>query len=357
MLVSILRLIFVLAGVIVTSFGYSLVTASFLSLRGAEASLPVTVGLILVGAGSGYVLGGVIGRRLVRVVTWLETFLQKFPTADLVFGTIGLVLGVLLANLLFPLFREIGQIGIFVAAIVFFVCGSLGFELFRRRKQALSEVFGSLSFDNGKSQNRSTGKILDTSAIIDGRIVDICHAGFIEGQIKIPGFVLKELQDIADSRDDLKRNRGRRGLNVLTQLQKDLPRSVKILDEDIAEETMVDQKLLKLAGKTKDAIVTVDYNLQKIAQVQGHKVLNINELAAVIKPPVHPGEKIKVRVARTGKEAGQGIGYLDDGTMVVIDEGKNYLGEDVEVSVTSVLQTSSGKMVFTKVLAKERGSL
>jgi len=357
LLVPILRLIFVLAGVVVTSFGIQILTFSESPIGNLPSNLFVVFALLLVGAGVGYVLGGVIGRRLVGVVTKVEIFLRQFPTPDLIFGTFGLVIGMFLANLIFPLLREIGQVGVFIAALVFFLAGSLGFELFRRRKQTLSEVFGGLSLDNAKERNFSTGKILDTSVIIDGRIVDIYRAGFIEGQIKIPQFILKELQDIADSRDDLKRNRGRRGLNMLARLQKEHPDDVKFLEEDFGQEKKVDQKLLKLAEKTKDAIVTVDYNLQKIAEVQGHKILNVNELANTLKPPVHPGEKIKIKIAKAGKEPRQGVGYLDDGTMVVVEDGKSLLGENVEVLVTSVLQTSSGKMIFTKALVKERGSL
>lgn len=191
-------------------------------------------------------------------------------------------------------------------------------------------------------------KILDTSVIIDGRIFDICRTGFIEGPIIIPSFVLEELRHIADSSDSLKRNRGRRGLDVLNRIQKELDIEVGIYEDTSDDNTEVDVKLLKLGQKLGAKVVTNDYNLNKVAEFQGVAVLNINDLANAVKPVVLPGEEMLVQVIKDGKETGQGVAYLDDGTMIVIDGGKKHVGQSIDVLVTSVLQTSAGRMIFAK---------
>ncbi len=189
-------------------------------------------------------------------------------------------------------------------------------------------------------------KILDTSVIIDGRIADICETGFLEGTLVAPQFVLRELQQVADSSDSLKRNRGRRGLDVLQKIQKMSNVQVQIVETDFPEVREVDLKLIELARRMSGKIVTNDFNLNKVAQLRGVPVLNINELANSLKPVVLPGELMKVFIIKEGKEAGQGVAYLDDGTMVVVDQAKKALGRTIEVSVTSVLQTTAGKMIF-----------
>jgi uncharacterized protein YacL len=191
-------------------------------------------------------------------------------------------------------------------------------------------------------------KILDTSAIIDGRIADLCQTGFLEGVLIIPNFVLNELQKIADSADSLRRNRGRRGLDLLNKIQKENHISIRIFDRDYEDLTDVDTKLLKLAREIEAKVVTNDFNLNKVAELYGVQVLNINDLSNAIKPAVLPGEEMLVRVLRDGKEFGQGIGYLEDGTMIVVEGGKNFIGIDLEILVTSVLQTSAGRMIFAK---------
>ena len=191
-------------------------------------------------------------------------------------------------------------------------------------------------------------KILDTSVIIDGRIADICKTGFIEGKLIIPKFVLNELQHIADSSDDLKRVRGRRGLDILNIIQKELDIEVEISEMDFDDIPEVDSKLLKLAQVLNGKVVTNDYNLNKVAQFQGVEVLNINELANAIKPVAIPGEEMVAQVVKEGKEANQGIAYLDDGTMIVVDGGRKHMGETIRVLVTSVLQTPAGRMIFGK---------
>ena len=191
-------------------------------------------------------------------------------------------------------------------------------------------------------------KVLDTSVIIDGRIADICETGFLDGTLVVPQFVLRELQQVADSSDSLKRNRGRRGLDILQRVQKMAHVQVQIVETDFPEVREVDLKLIELAKRLSGKIVTNDFNLNKVAQLRGVAVLNINELANSLKPVVLPGEVLRVFVLKEGKESGQGVAYLDDGTMVVVDQGKRAIGRTIEVTVTSVLQTTAGKMIFCK---------
>ncbi len=196
-------------------------------------------------------------------------------------------------------------------------------------------------------------KVLDTSVIIDGRIQDIGRTGFLEGELVVPGFVLDELRHIADSADTLRRVRGRRGLDVLQKMQEDFPCPVRIEEQDEDDGSEVDVKLLKLARKIGGAVVTNDYNLNKVAGVTGVPVLNVNELAGALRPQALPGEEMTVRIVREGKEPGQGVAYLDDGTMVVIENGRRLVGETVDAEVTTVLQTSAGRMLFARAKAAE----
>jgi uncharacterized protein YacL len=189
-------------------------------------------------------------------------------------------------------------------------------------------------------------KILDTSVIIDGRVADVCETGFIDGILLIPQFVLRELQQVADSADSLKRNRGRRGLDILQRIQKMAGIEVQILEKDFPHIREVDLKLIELAKELEAKIVTNDFNLNKVAQLQDVPVLNINELANSLKPVVLPGEIMKVFILKEGKEYNQGVAYLDDGTMVVVDNARKMIGKTIDTSVTSVLQTTAGKMIF-----------
>jgi len=197
-------------------------------------------------------------------------------------------------------------------------------------------------------------KLLDTNIIIDGRIIDVIKAGFLEGRIVVPRFVLHELQAVADSDDGLKRGRGRRGLDILRSLQTDLNFIVQINETDYSTVFGVDAKLVRLAREIGATVVTNDYNLNKVAQLEGVKVLNLNDLANAVKAVVLPGEEMIAKIVREGKEPGQGIGYLEDGTMVVVEDGLAHIGQTVELKVTSVLQTPAGRMVFTKIKAAER---
>lgn len=201
----------------------------------------------------------------------------------------------------------------------------------------------------GTGQSIYTPKLLDTSVIIDGRIADLCETGFIEGSLVVPQFILQELQHISDSSDGLKRARGRRGLDILNVIQKMVNIRVEIVEDDFPHVKEVDTKLIELAKKLDAKVLTNDFNLNKVAGIQGVKVLNINDLCNALKPVVLPGEAIKVFVLKEGKENGQGIAYLDDGTMVVVDHAKRWIGKNVDVIVTSVLQTSAGRMIFTRI--------
>ena len=202
---------------------------------------------------------------------------------------------------------------------------------------------------DGQEAGTQIEKILDTSVIIDGRIADICEAGFLDGPLILPQFVLHELQMIADSSDSLKRNRGRRGLDILKKIQQSPGLDIRIVETDFPKVREVDSKLVLLAKETGGKVMTNDFNLNKVAELQGVSVLNINELANAVKPVVLPGEVMNVLVLKEGKEFGQGVGYLDDGTMVVVDQAREHIGDKVSVSVTSVLQTTAGRMIFTKL--------
>ncbi|MBR5110725.1 MAG: TRAM domain-containing protein [Clostridia bacterium] len=196
-------------------------------------------------------------------------------------------------------------------------------------------------------------KVLDTSVIIDGRVLDICKAGFLEGELVIPSFVLDELRHIADSADSLRRARGRRGLDILKKIREELECPVRIEEEEDTGEAEVDVKLLRLAKRLNGAVMTNDYNLNKVAGIAKVPVLNINELAGALRPVVLPGEEMAVRIVRDGKEPGQGVAYLDDGTMVVVENGRRRVGETLDVEVTTVLQTSAGRMIFTRIKTPE----
>ena len=284
---------------------------------------------------------------------FIEAELQKVPAYDIALGSIGLIVGLIIAYLLSQPLLGVPYLGIVVSVGLYGFLGYLGIKIPTKRRDDITNTIGNLanlkktSKDKLKDQ-KNIPKILDTSVIIDGRIADICKTDFIEGPLVIPEFVLEELQHIADSSDGLKRNRGRRGLDILNKIQKELDIEIIIHDkkfEDIAE---VDSKLLKLTQQLNGKIITNDYNLNKVAEVQGINVLNINELANAVKPVVLPGEEMNVQVVKDGKESGQGLAFLDDGTMIVIESGHKYIGDNITVLVTSVLQTSEGKMIFAK---------
>ncbi|GAA0596830.1 PIN/TRAM domain-containing protein [Virgibacillus siamensis] len=299
---------------------------------------------------------------IVGFLRWIEDALIKVPAADLFFGSIGLIVGLVIAYLINITLQDINIkiVSQLLPLFLTILLGYFGFQVgFRRR-----EEFVNLLNINRKERDKRRGsdpepepaqqehqpkaKILDTSVIIDGRIADICQTNFLEGTIVIPQFVLGELQHIADSSDVLKRNRGRRGLDILNRIQKELPVKVEIYEGDFEEIHEVDSKLIKLAKVIDGIVVTNDFNLNKVCDLQGVSVLNINDLANAVKPVVLPGEELVVQVIKDGKEQNQGVAYLDDGTMIVVEEGREYIGKTIEVLITSVLQTSAGRMIFAK---------
>ncbi len=260
--------------------------------------------------------------------------------------TIGSILvGLIIANLLGIAVLQYRFIGTTIVIFLNIILGYLGYRIAQRKKEDI-DLFELCATSE---ENFAKPKILDTSVIIDGRILDILRTGFIEGTIVVPNFILAELRHIADSSDTLKRNRGRRGLDILNEMQKQLKIPVEIVDLDYKDIEEVDSKLLKVAEEMNAVIVTNDFNLNKVADFQGVEVFNINELANAIKPVVLPGEEMVVTVIKDGKEDEQGIGYLNDGTMIVIEGGKRSIGKTIEVLVTSVLQTAAGRMIFTKI--------
>ncbi|MCP3742218.1 PIN/TRAM domain-containing protein [Rossellomorea sp. BNER] len=292
---------------------------------------------------------------VVGFVNWFEDSLVKAPVTDILFGSLGLIFGLIMAYLFgIPLNKmEIPIVNTVVPILLTLLLGYLGFQVGFKKRDELINLFSMANKGKKKPEEEAddavkTFKILDTSVIIDGRIADICQTGFLDGIIVIPQFVLEELQHIADSSDVLKRNRGRRGLDILNRIQKELPIEVQIYEGDFEEIQEVDSKLVKLAKITNGIVVTNDFNLNKVCDLQSVQVLNINDLANAVKPVVLPGEELLVQVIKDGKEQNQGIAYLDDGTMIVVEEGRNYIGKTIDVLVTSVLQTSAGRMIFAK---------
>lgn len=302
----------------------------------------------LVGAAIGLVLGGVIGRQIVHLGQWLDRTTARVSAAALLVTSGGLAIGLGLAALVSLGVKEIPVVGVFLLPLIFALSGYLFAFIAFKRQADIARLIGFKNAGPGGTGRATVSKLLDTSAIIDARIGDIVPTGFIDGELVVPNFVLEELQGIADSGDPLRRARGRRGLDCVAALQEGYDRVV-ISDRDYHGLSEVDAKLIKLAKEMGALIITTDYNLNKLAQIQGVDVLNVNELANALKPVVLPGESLEVRVIREGKEEDQGVAYLDDGTMVVVEGGRRKLGQDVSVEVTSVLQNPSGKMVFTKL--------
>ncbi|MBS7220886.1 MAG: PIN/TRAM domain-containing protein [Clostridiales bacterium] len=284
---------------------------------------------------------------IMKQVGIAEGKLVKMEIKELITGVSGIVIGLIIANLIGVALNGYGIVGTGITVILNITLGVLGYRVATRKRDELEMPMFSKSAQTKVSAGRP--KILDTSVIIDGRILDLLHTGFIEGKIVIPTFVLDELRHIADSSDSLKRNRGRRGLDILNEIQKQLDVPVIIKEFNTKEKIEVDSKLLKMAEKMDAYVVTNDYNLNKVAEVQGVRVLNINELANAVKPMLIPGEEMTVTIIKAGKENGQGIAYLNDGTMIVIEGGSERIGETLQVVVTSVLQTSAGRMIFTKI--------
>lgn len=364
------RYLFALAGLAVGAYaflhlGSALERLVGLPLTGGREALAWLAGAALVGAAAGFFLVPLLVREAVRFTAWVQARLFRAPTQDVVAGAIGLITGLIIAYLLRPALTPLPLVGAYLPIAASLMLGYLGWMVAVHKRDDLLGVLrllprapreaheaGRDAHEAGRDapgapRDGAAAKILDTSAIIDGRIAEICRAGFLEGPLLVPAFVLDELRRIADSADTLKRNRGRRGLDILAAMQKELRVPVRILERDPGG-AEVDVKLVKLARGMGARIVTNDFNLNKVAALHGVQVLNVNALANAVKPAVIPGEDMTVHVIRDGKEAGQGVGYLDDGTMIVVDGGKRHMGETIGVEVTSVIQTAAGRMIFAR---------
>ncbi|MDO8685478.1 MAG: TRAM domain-containing protein [Clostridiales bacterium] len=353
--------------------GISLVKAFAVPESGFPAGLivPAYIGVSIVCVFLFFQTGSRIIEASVKVLDALDITIQSMTLIELAVSGAGLVAGLIVANLVaIPVIR-VAVIGIPLAIVLNIIFGFLGIFLASNKKHDILHDFSRLRLGNhtansghpgypGSSNDGVQGtsaymkdysgyKVVDTSAVIDGRLVDICRSGFMEGELIVPMFVLEELRHIADSADALKRNRGRRGLDVLNVIRTELHYPVKIESMELVESEEADSALIRMAKKFKAKIITTDYNLNKVASFQGVGVLNVNELANAVKPITLPGEEMTVRVVKDGRENGQGVAYLEDGTMIVVDGGKTFIGESVNVQVTSVLQTPAGRMIFARL--------
>ncbi len=299
-------------------------------------------------------IGASIGAVLAMILIGLEFSLKKVSTRGLSAAVFGLLFGLILARLIITTLDLVPvgpELGTPLRSILLVIFCYFGMAIALRGRDEFNIIIPYVKFS--RQDQREELIILDTSVVIDGRIADICQTRFVEGRFVVPRFVLKELQQIADSQDPIKRNRGRRGLDVLARVQKIPNVDVRISEEDFPDIKEVDAKLVRLGKLIGGRILTNDFNLNKIAELQGVQVLNINELANALKPVVLPGEVMEARVIKEGKEYNQGVAYLDDGTMVVVEQGRSMIGQTVRVMVTSVLQTAAGRMIFAKPEVEE----
>lgn len=315
---------------------YTTVTPVLIAIYAATALL---FGLIF------YIRSPRILDGIQQLIQRMENWIRSTPALDILFGVLGMMLGLLLA--FFASFAvnviNVPVLPSIISLILYIWLGWMGYRFGITRR---GDILSGVTRGGGDA---ARPKVLDTSVIIDGRIYDICKSGFIEGKLVVPSFVLRELRHIADSSDTMKRNRGRRGLDIIKSMQETLHQPVVIEERDYDDIAEVDLKLLRLAMDLNGVLVTNDYNLNKVASVQKTPVLNINDLANAVKPILLPSEEIELLIVKEGKEIGQGVGYLDDGTMVIIENGKRHIGEKRQLLVTSALQTSAGRLVFAKL--------
>jgi uncharacterized protein YacL len=355
MLDAIIILSFILAG---AGIGYRGIEALPLQVQG-QITNPEALRLVI--APFGGLLGVAFGILAQTSYRRLERQIKNMAPSSLLGRAVGLVLGLLIANLLLapifllPIPSEFSFIKPLTAVMGSILFSYLGVSLADTHGQNLIRLINpnsvsSVLLAEGTLQS-TTAKILDTSCVIDGRIYELLRTKFIEGQLLVPQFVLQELQTLADAANDQKRSRGRRGLDILNTLRSENPDRVVIHPADYSDITTVDNKLIRLAQEINGTLLTTDYNLNKVATVQDILVLNINDLAQALRPTYIPGDKLDLKVLKSGKEPTQGIGYLQDGTMVVVEEGKPYLGTEIQVIVTSALQTSAGRMIFARPIA------
>jgi uncharacterized protein YacL len=312
-----------------------------------QAGLALAAALLFYGAATK-------GLRLLRRGNAaFNRFLEETSIEQLIGGFGGLMAGALLGLLsCYPL-SLIGRAGDYLTLAIFLVCTVMGLKIGRRTTD-MREVMSSVQIKNTDNLSEGFGyKVVDTSAIIDGRIYDVCLSHFLEGSLVVPTFVIEELQHIADSSDNVRRNKGRRGLELLSKMQKHPSIKIDIIEGNELDDKEVDTKLIRLCKQINASIITNDYNLNKVAELQGITVLNINELTNAVKVIVYPGETMHITVIKEGKEPGQGIGYLEDGTMVVVEDASSEINNDIEVTVTSVFQTAAGRMIFTRRIKED----
>ncbi len=349
MIIQLSRFVFTVAGALAGIAVSRLV--DWASQLGLSETLVIIIFLIL-GAAIGYLLGGIVGRELARVYGIVEEHLAEYATTDLILASAGLLLGLVVAIIVtYPVRLAVKDpVATFlVHLLVFGMSGYGGIRIALLKRRDFRIAFGRLNAEDVVGP-QLTAKYLDTSAVIDGRFVQLRRANLLEGAIRVPRFVLAELQTLADSADETKRARGKRGLDLLETIMSGESRP-EIFQIDYPEVPDVDGKLLRLVRDSGGVLVTVDSNLTKVARVQGLPAINLNEVAAAMRPAYLPGEALRLTIVREGKEPEQGVGYLEDGTMVVVADGKRHVGEETEAEVTSVLQTSVGRMVFARVRA------
>ena len=362
MLKNLLRGVFSIIGIIIGYFiSEVLITipqvASYLSTAIANVMFYIVIslifGLIL------YIISPVIYNGISNLIDYIEKSMQKMSITEILYGAVGAAIALILMTFIAKPINDIHRLfGPILLVLLNVLAAVIGSKIMIKKKEDITTLLVNIKKPvikekRGKDGVKETAvvgipKILDTSVIIDGRIFDICETGFVEGPLVIPNFVLNELRHISDSADSLKRNRGRRGLDILNKIQKELSIETQIVDDDFPKIAEVDAKLLKLAQKIDGKVITNDYNLNKVAEFQGVPVLNINELSNAIKPVVLPGEEMTIDIVKDGKESSQGVAYLEDGTMIVVEGGRKYIGQTTIVIVTSVLQTAAGRMIFAK---------
>jgi uncharacterized protein YacL len=307
--------------------------------------------IVVAGALVGWLVGGLLGRLLRDRMRALDRAADRRSAAELIVGALGLVVGLVAAALAGVAVAQLPIIGPYLLVPVFLVVAYVFSRVAARKHVDILRLVGIRSRGGGE---RGTTRLIDTSAIIDGRLVDVLRTHFLSGPIVIPDFVLEELQKVADSADALKRARGKRGLEIVEELKAAANGGFAVRSGgDMEGVDGVDAKLVRMAQDVGASIVTTDYNLNKVAQIQGVEVLNVNELANALKPAVLPGEPLTVKIIREGREYDQGVAYLQDGTMIVVEGGRGSVGQEVTVEVTSVLQSPSGKMIFTKMPAAQ----
>jgi len=330
---------------VIGTVGLALVGWQIGSVTGEHEQMRDSMLGIAIGAVLGFALAPYVVEKPLHAT---KRRISSMPPGDLLYSIFGLILGLIVAALLsFPLSFLPWWFGHVPPALAAIVCAYFGVSLMMMRHRELTR-FVQTRLGNGETESEQTKNcyLVDTSAIIDGRIADISQTAFLNGTLVVPRFVLNELQYIADSADPLRRNRGRRGLDMLNRLQKDSSTPVEIADVDVREIPDVDGKLVKLARQMNSPVVTNDFNLNRVAELQGVRVLNINQLANALKPVVLPGEEMSVHIMQEGKEFNQGVGYLDDGTMIVVENGRRFLHRSIDIIVTRVLQTVAGRMIF-----------